>query len=52
VLPQRRVVERGFGCLTQWGGLQPKRAGRLDVAAARIACTAVLVTTETLINPA
>jgi transposase len=49
VLPQGWVVERGFGWLTQWGGLQPNRAGRLDVAAARIS---VLVTTGTLINPA
>lgn len=36
VLPRRGVVERSFGWLTHWGGLLRDRAGRLDVAAARI----------------
>ncbi len=52
VLPRRWIVERSFGWLTHWGGLLRDRAGRLDVAAARIACTAVLAATEALINPA
>jgi transposase len=52
VLPRRWVVERSFGWLTHWGGLLRDRAGRLDVAAARIACAAVLAATEALINPA
>jgi transposase len=52
VLPRRWVVERSFGWLTHWGGLLHDRAGRLDVAAARIACAAVLAATEALINPA
>lgn len=51
VLPRRWVVERSFGWLTHWGGLLRDRAGRLDVAAARIACAAVLAATEALINP-
>jgi transposase len=50
VLPRRWVVERRFGWLTHWGGLLRARAGRLDVAAARIACTAVLAATEAFIN--
>jgi transposase len=52
LLPRRWTVERSFGWLTHWGGLLRDRAGRLDVAAARIACTAVLAITEALINPA
>ena len=36
VLRRRWVVERSFGWLTHWGGLLRDRAGRLDVAAARI----------------
>jgi putative transposase len=52
VLPRRWVIERSFGWLTHWGGLLRDRAGRLDVAAARIACAAVLAATEALINPA
>jgi putative transposase len=52
VLAGRWVVERSFGWLTHWGGLLRDRAGRLDVAAARIACAAVLAATEALINPA
>ena len=51
VLPRRWVVERSFGGLTHWGGLLRDRAGRHDVAAARIACAAVLAATEALINP-
>jgi putative transposase len=51
VLPRRWVVERSFGWLAHWGGLLRDRAGRLDVAAARIACAAVLASTEALINP-
>jgi transposase len=50
-LPRRWVVARSFGWLTHWGGLLHDRAGRLDVAAARIACTAVLAATEALIDP-
>ena len=52
VLPRRWVVERSFGWLTHWGGLLRDRAGRLDVAGARVACAAVLAATEALINPA
>lgn len=52
VLPRRWVVERSFGWLTHWGGLLRDRAGRLDVAAARIAAANVLAATEALINPA
>ena len=52
LLPRRWVVERSFGWLTHWGGLLRDRAGRLDVAAARIECAAVLAATEALINPA
>jgi putative transposase len=52
VLPRRWVIERSFGWLIHWSGLLRDRAGRLDVAAARIACAAVLAATEALINPA
>ena len=52
VLERRWVVERSFGWLAHWGGLLHDRAGRLDVAAARVACTAVLSGIEALINPA
>lgn len=52
VLPRRWVIERSFGWLTYRGGLLRDRAGRLDVAAARIACAAVLASTEALLNPA
>jgi transposase len=51
-LPRRWVVERSFGWLTHWGGLLRDRAGRLDIAAARIACAAALAAAEALINPA
>ena len=52
VLQGRWVVERTFGWLAHWGGLLRDRAGRLDVSAARLACTAVLSGVEALINPA
>ena len=51
VLPRRWVVERSFGWLTHWGGLLRDRAGRLDVATARIACAAALAAAEPRINP-
>ena len=51
VLERRWVVERSFGWLVHWGGLLRDRAGRLDVSAARLACTAVLSGVEALINP-
>ena len=51
VLPRRWVVERSFGWLAHWGGLLRDRAGRLDVAAARLACVAVLSGLEALSNP-
>jgi putative transposase len=49
--PRRWVVERSFGWLTHWDGLLRDRASRLDIAAARIACAAVLAATAALINP-
>lgn len=51
VLERRWVVERSFGWLAHWGGLLRDRAGRLDVSAARLACTAILSGVEALINP-
>lgn len=51
VLERRWVVERSFGWLVHWGGLLRDRAGRLDVAAARLAFAAVLSGVEALINP-
>ena len=51
VLERRWAVERSFGWLVHWGGLLRDRAGRLDVAAARLACAAVLSGVEALINP-
>jgi transposase len=51
VLPRRWVVERSFGWLVHWGGLLRDRAGRLDVATARLACVAVLSGLEALLNP-
>ncbi len=51
VLERRWVVEGSFGWLAHWGGLLRDRAGRLDVSAARIACTAVLSDVEALLNP-
>ena len=51
VLAGRWVVERSFGWLAHWGGLLRDRAGRLHIAAARIACAAVLASTEALISP-
>jgi transposase len=51
VLPRRWVIERSFGWLTPWGGLLRDRAGRLDVATARVTCVAVLSGLEALLNP-
>ena len=52
VVPARRwVVERSFGWLTRWGGVLRDRAGRLDVAAARLAFVAILAGVQALINP-
>jgi putative transposase len=51
VLPRRWVVERSFGWLTPWGGLLRERAGRLDVAAGRLAFVAVLSGVQALLNP-
>jgi len=51
VLERRWVVERSFGWLVHWGGLLRDRAGRLDIASARLACAAVLSGVEALINP-
>jgi transposase len=51
VLPRRWVVERSFGWLAHWGGLLRDRAGRLDVATARLACVTVLSGLEALLNP-
>jgi hypothetical protein len=45
------VAERSFGWLSHWGGLARDRAGRLDVAAARLACACVLSGFEALLNP-
>ena len=44
-------MERRFGGLAHWGGLLRERAGRLDVSAARLACTAVLSGFQALFNP-
>ena len=51
VLERRWVVERSFGWLGHWGGLLRDRAGRLDVAAARVTLVAVLSGIAALINP-
>jgi transposase len=51
VVPRRWVVERSFGWLAHWGGLVRDRAGRLDVAAGRIAFVAILSGVEAIINP-
>ena len=51
VVKKRWVVERTFGALAHWGGLLRSRAGRLDVAAARLACGVVLSGVEALANP-
>jgi putative transposase len=51
VLAGRWVIERSFGWLVHWGGLLRDRAGRLDVAAARLAFAAVLSGVEALLNP-
>jgi putative transposase len=51
VLARRWVIERSFGWLTPWGGLLRDRAGRLDVATARIGFAAIFSGIETLLNP-
>jgi transposase len=51
VIARRWVVERSFGWLSHWGGLARDRAGRLDVAAARLALAAILSGVEALPNP-
>ncbi len=51
VIARRWVVERSFGWLSHWGGLARDRAGRLDVAAARLALAAILSGVEALLNP-
>jgi putative transposase len=51
VLAGRWVVERSFGWLAHGGGPLRGRAGRLDVAAARLAFAAVLSGVEALLNP-
>ena len=51
VLARRRVVERSFGWLSHWGGLTRDRAGRLDVAAARLACACILSGSEGAAQP-
>lgn len=51
VIARRWVVERSFGWLSHGGGLVRDRAGRLDVAAARLALAAILSGVEALLNP-
>ncbi len=51
VVARRGVVERSFGWLSHWGGLVRDRAGRLDVAAARLALAAILAGVAALLNP-
>jgi putative transposase len=51
IVARRWVVERTFGWLSHWNGLVRDRAGRLDVAAARIAFAAILSGVEALVNP-
>ncbi len=51
VLARRWVIERSFGWLMHWGGLLRDRAGRLDIAAARLACVAALSGVDALLNP-
>jgi transposase len=51
VIARRWVIERSFGWLSHWGGLVRDRAGRLDVAAGRLACAAVFSGVEALLNP-
>lgn len=51
VVPETRwAVERTFGALIHWGGLKRSRAGRLDVACARLACIVTLSGEEALGN--
>ena len=51
VLACRWVVERSFGWLTHWGGLLRERSGRLDIAAGRLTCLAVLSGVEASLTP-
>ncbi len=51
VIARRWLVERSSGWLAHWGGLVRDRAGRLDVAAGRLACTALLSGVAALLNP-
>lgn len=51
MLARRWGIERSCGWLTHWGGLLRDRAGRLDAAAGRLACVAVLSGVEALLNP-
>jgi transposase len=51
VIARRWVVERTFGWLSHWNGLVRDRAGRLDVAAGRIAFAAAFSGVEAIINP-
>jgi hypothetical protein len=44
-------VERSFSWLSHWAGLARDRAGRLDVAAAHLACACILSGFEALLNP-
>jgi hypothetical protein len=45
------VVERSFGLPVHWGRLLRDRAGRSDVASARLAFAAVLSGVEAPLNP-
>ncbi len=51
VLERRWVVERTFGWISHWGGLNRERAGRLDLATGRLACVASLMAANALNNP-
>lgn len=52
VLEQRLVVERSFGWLNHWVGLNRERVGRLDVAIGLLACVVSLMAANALNNPA
>jgi putative transposase len=51
VLARRRVVERSFGWPSRRGGLARDRAGRRDVAAARLTFAGVISGFEALLDP-
>jgi transposase len=51
VLARRWVIERSFSWLSHWSGLARDRAGRLDVAAARIALAYAFAGMQALLNP-